>query len=802
MQATKAFLIIGLLFSGIVSFGQQIRVLDGQTGKAIPQVLIYNRSKNHSVLSNAQGKAELVGFGKQDTLIFQHPSYQIKQLSFSEISKHRFKVLLNEAFIDLNEVVVSANKWEENKNEIPNKIEQIKSRDILMNLPATSADMLAQSQMVFVQKSQLGGGSPMIRGFAANRILFVVDGVRMNNAIYRSGNLQNILQADVNSIAAAEIIFGPGTNLYGSDALGGVMDLHLISPALNHEKAWKANGHVSGRLASAAFEKGLHVDLNLANNKVAFLTSVSVTDFNDLRMGKRGANRFVRNEYVTRIGNVDSIVQNAHPYIQKFSGYSQLNLMQKAKLSLPGKSSLDVGLYYSATSDVPRYDRLTQLSKGKPKYAEWYYQPQSWLMGRVGMHFHKKTVMYNQARIAVAFQQVQEGRNDRKYKHDALRSRVEKVNILSLNAQFNKDLGHGQQLFYGGQYDKNEVSSSGIETNIITGETDPVASRYPDGGTTSSQAGLYLSYKKVFKTIPLSLASGVRWSATSLSSDFIDTSYYHLPYTHIGIQNQAFTGNAGLVYYPGQWQLRMNLSSGFRAPNLDDVAKIFDSEPGNVVVPNEHLKPETLYNIDFGVKKSFGQKADVEITLFYSYLRNAMVRRDFQLNGHDSIVYDGQLSRVQAVVNAGYANIYGVSFETEIQLVKGLGVQSNLNFTKGKDDQGESLRHVPPLFGAVSLFYEQAGLRVDLGTVFNGQISYENLAPSEKDKAYLYALNNNGLPYSPAWWTLNLRLNYAFSEKLLAGLAIENIFDQAYRPYSSGISAPGLNVLFSLHYSF
>ena len=802
MKSTKAFLLFALLFLTGSGFGQQLRIFDRQTGKAIANVMVFNRAKTHSSLSSTQGIADISVFTVQDTLIFQHPSYQSVSFSFALLKKHQFKVLLNEAFVDLNEVVVSANKWEEKKNEIPNKIELINSRDILLNNPATSADMLTRAGAVFVQKSQLGGGSPMIRGFAANRILFVVDGIRMNNAIYRSGNLQNILQADVNSIASAEIIFGPGTNIYGSDALGGVMDIHLLSPGLNKENKWHTSGHLYGRLGSAAFEKSIHADVNVANNKIAFLTSVSFTDFSDLRMGRHGSNRFKRNEYVARIGNIDSIVKNSNPYIQKYSGYSQLNFMQKLKFNFDSNSSLNLGFYYSRTSDVPRYDRLSQTSGGKLKYAQWYYGPQNWLMVRTGLTLHKKKKLYDQARFTFALQQIKEGRNDRKYRNDWLRQRLEKVTVLSVNAHFNKNIGKGQQLFYGGQWDFNKVNSTGVEKNILTDETAVIASRYPDGGSKSHQAGIYFSYKKNFRKVPLSLLTGIRFSLSGLSSNFADTSFYHLPYDQIGINNQSVTGNAGLVYRPGQWQFSLNFSSGFRAPNLDDVAKIFDSEPGNVVVPNEHLKSEMLYNADFGIKKSFWQKADVEISLFYAYLSNAMVRRDFLLNGQDSIVYDGQLSKVQAVVNTGYARVYGVSFESEMQIVKGLGLKSNLTYIKGKDDENKALRHVPPLYGSVVLFYEQSKLRMELGTDFNGQISYENLAPSEQDKAYMYALDNSGLPYSPAWWTLNLRGSYAFSEHMLTSLAMENMFDKAYRPYSSGISAPGVNFILTLRYSF
>ena len=90
--------------------------------------------------------------------------------------------------------------------------------------------MLAQTGEVFVQKSQMGGGSPVIRGFEANKVLIVVDGVRLNNAIYRSGHLQNVITLEPSELESAEIVFGPGSVIYGSDALGGVMDFHTREP--------------------------------------------------------------------------------------------------------------------------------------------------------------------------------------------------------------------------------------------------------------------------------------------------------------------------------------------------------------------------------------------------------------------------------------------------------------------------------------------------------------------------------------------------------------------------------------------
>ncbi len=801
----KAFINMAVMFLLLLPLGilsQNIIVYDRQTREPVSNVLIYNQSKTVSTVTDKSGAATLDGFKKVSAFLFQHPSYHILKLTAGDLKKLNFRVSLNEKLVDLEEIVVSANSWEVNKNEVPNKIEVIKNRDIIFENPATSADMLDKSGQVFVQKSQLGGGSPMIRGFAANKILFMLDGVRMNNAIYRSGNLQNVLQADVNSVKSVEIIFGPGTNLYGSDALGGVMDIHLKSPIQNNTEAWKVSGRAMVRSASAAFEKTGHLSLNLANNKWAFLTMITFSNFNDLRMGSHGNDFYLRADYVEEINGNDSIVKNPNPLIQKFSGYSQLNATQKIRYKFSNHSSLKLNFYYSGTSDVPRYDRLIQKNGGELKYAQWYYKPQQWMMFSTQYRNHKKTHFSDSYKIIIAYQYVTEGRNDRKLGNNWLRKRAEKVAIPSLNIDIDKALGNNRHLFYGLESVYNYVTSTGEKKNIYTGETKSTATRYPDGGTKYFSGGLYLTYKDNFANNVFTFQTGIRASYSYINARFNDTSWYHLPYTSIVLNNGAFTGNAGIIYHPEEWKISINLSSGYRAPNLDDVAKVFDSEPGNVVVPNQGLKPEYVYNIDFSADKSFQDLVHVEVTAFYSYLRNAMVRRNFTLNGVDSILYDGEMSRVQAIVNAGHAYIYGLSGVFSAQLTHFLAFNVSANYIKGFDDEGVALRHVSPFFANASLLFEHKKLRIKLSSVYNSEISYGNLAPSERDKTHLYAPDENGNPYSPAWNTLNFKSSYAFHRNFLVTFGIENILDKRYRPYSSGITAPGINFIGAINVSF
>lgn len=795
--------ILVFLLGWVVSVqSQTLFVYDQKTGEPIADVFVFNDTRTTSGLTDKLGIIDITTFWPCNKIYFQHHSYVEFSLNRETIKQLHFRIPLTEKRVDLNEVVVSASKWETNKNEIPNKIEVIKSKDIVFDNPQTSAEMLASGNEVFIQKSQLGGGSPMIRGFAANKILFVMDGVRMNNAIYRSGNLHNVLQADVNSVESAEVIFGPGTNIYGSDALGGVIDIHILKPAYAIGEKWKVSGNGLARLTTADFEKTLHFDLNFANNKWAFLAILSFSDFDDLKMGSIHNAYARRPEYVETIDGHDSVVINNKPNVQKFSGYSQLNFVSKVSNKFSKTAEWILSFYMSKTTDVPRYDRLIQYKNEKLKYAEWYYDPQQWMMNSLQIKLNGTTSIYNHAVFTMAYQNIKEGRNDRKFKNDWLRKRNEMVNVFSFNADFDKTLPKQNSLFYGIELVYNDVQSKGEQHNIVTDDIQTISSRYPDGGSSYFTAGAYLSYKKNFLKTPMTFLTGLRYSYTSLKSRFSDTSFYQLPYDEININNGALTGNAGLVYHPGKLQLSLNFSSGFRAPNLDDVAKIFDSEPGNVIVPNENLKPEYLYNTDLGFIYQFNHRARLQLNFFYSYLKDAMVRRDFQINGQDSIVYDGEMSKVQALVNTGFATIYGLSFQLDFQIISSLKFNSTLTFMKGADDEGFALRHAPPLYGSSALVFEKNLFKVALSANYNAEVQYQNLAPSERNKAYLYGTDKNGNPYSPAWWTLNLKGSYNFSKSFLVTFGVENILDYRYRSYSSGITASGRNFIFAFRYSF
>ena len=368
--------------------------------------------------------------------------------------------------------------------------------------------------------------------------------------------------------------------------------------------------------------------------------------------------------------------------------------------------------------------------------------------------------------------------------------------LTTINLDFGKSFDKNNELFYGVEGYVNKINSSGISENLISGETEKIASRYPDNSNYGSFAG-YLSYKFNLKE-KLILHAGSRFTHTYLNGDF-DPAFYSFPYPDFNLKNSAINGNLGLVWHPTEdWQINVNVSTGFRSPNIDDVAKVFDSEPGTVIVPNPDLKPEYARNFEIGIIRSYSQKARIEITGFYTRLKDAMVRREFTLNGNDSIVYDGVLSKVEALVNAESATIFGGSVTFEYLFTNEIRTRNDLTLTRGKDSDNYPVRHIPPTFGSSHLIFENQKLFVDFYVNYSGKFDFEQLAPSEQDKPDIYAIDEMGRPYSPSWWALNLKSTYQLNKQLTLSGGIENILDQRYRTYSSGIVSPGISFIFSL----
>ncbi len=780
---------------------QEIIVLDQDSGEPLVNVAIFNLNKSKNSITNLNGKADISKFKFDEVLIFKDVSHLEKRILKSDIAVNR-KVFLREDENMLQEVVLSVAKFKQDKKDIPQRIVSISSEEIAFSNSQTSADLMESSGNVYVQKSQLGGGSPMIRGFSTNRLLIAVDGVRMNTAIFRSGNIQNIISIDPLAVERAEIILGPGSVVYGSDAIGGVMNFYTLKPSFSLEGKTKVAVNAYTRYATANEEKTVHADFNIGLEKWAFLSSVTYSDFGDLTMGSHGPEEFLRPEYASRINGEDRIVANPNPKTQVPTGYDQINLLQKVAFMPNETWDFNLGLIYSKTSDYSRYDRLVQKRNGNLRYAEWYYGPQSWFLGNFSINKIGNGKVYDKVQFTGAYQNFEEGRFDRKFGNETLYVNTENVDAYSANLDFEKDFDENK-LFYGLEYVLDVVGSTGETRNILTNEKGRNTPRYPDGATWQSLAA-YSSYNwKLNET--LNLQSGLRYNHIIIKADF-SPAVYNFPFNNANINTGALTGSTGLSWQQNEntaW--KFNLSTAFRAPNIDDIGKIFDSEPGAVVTPNPELKPEYAYNAEIGLKWKVIKNITLDLASFYTYLDDALVRRDYSLNGRTTIEYQGEPSRVQAIQNAASAYVYGFEGGINVKLDENLKLVSQITITKGEEEQEDGskapLRHAAPLYGNTHLVWAKNKLKLDLFSEYNGKLNFVDLAPSEQDKAYLYAIDDNGNPYFANWYTLNFTSQYQISPNWSATVALENITDQRYRTYSSGISAAGRNLILAVKYS-
>ena len=527
-------------------------------------------------------------------------------------------------------------------------------------------------------------------------------------------------------------------------------------------------------------------------------------------MGINGPSDYLRPNYVTQSSNgEDILVINSNPRVQRNTGYDQTNFLQKVIYEPNENFSYDLGIHFSKTGNIPRYDRLIRGNANQGlHYAEWYYGPQKWLLINSQMSLKpKETKFYDELKLGLSFQKFSESRNSRRFDDSDLHSREENLNIFSVNLDFYNKISENSNFTYGLEIIENKLGSSAKSININDSSESPISTRYPDNSSLNS-LGVYMNYKnKIIEDV--FFQTGVRYSSTELKADLSQNNiYYDFVYETTTLRNASFVGGIGLSWVRNTYNnWKFNINTAFRSPNIDDLAKVFDSGPGNVIVPNPDLKAERSFGIEFGGYFRTNNNIELDFSSYATYLYNSFIRDDFTLsNGLSEIIYDGELSQIQALQNSSKSFIYGIEIGINTQLSKNFSIKSQHNLIAGYELNevpiAMPVRHIPPNYGNLHLIFNKGNISIDSYLIYNSKISFNNLAESERIKSYMYALDKNGNPYSPSWMTFNIRSKYSFSEMLNINFTIENITNRLYRPYSSGISAPGLNFIFSVNYVY
>lgn len=802
-------LMVGIVGLCTALNAQTITIIDKVTLRPIEGAALTSEQPKASALTDADGQVDIGRFNGSAAIVITHMGHRTRTVSHADLQTQPTYALTESAH-ELDEFVSSASRFEERKRDVPEHIDIIKRRDIAFLDQQTTPDLLQNSGAVFVQRSQMGGGSPVIRGFEASRVLLVVDGVRMNNAIYRAGHLQDVMTVDQNALERIEVISGPGSVVYGSDALGGVIHLMTRLSAFNDTAGLAVGGGAFLRTSAANGEKTASATVELRGRRWTSLTTVTASDFGDVRQGS------VRNPFhgewglkpfvVERENGTDVVRPNDDPNVQVASAYKQIDVFEKLRVRTGEHMVHQLNFQLSTTNDVPRYDRLGEYTVDTagnyiPSWSQWYYGPQKRMMVAYTLELDGGNRFFTNARITPSYQAIEQSRHNRRFNSSGLGHNTENVTVLGFNADFEKRMGK-HELRYGLEYYTNDVASEAYREDINTGASSYRTTRYPNGGSTMNMLAAYVTHTMEVSD-KVVISEGLRFNKVDLESTFADDQDFQFLNGTYAQSNSALNWRLGLMYLPGSdWRFNVLASTGFRAPNVDDMGKVFESTPGTVIVPNTGLKPETTTNFELGISKTIDKRFTVEATGFYTLYTNALTVGPNTVNGQDSIDYDGVMSKVTSLTNAKEAYIYGAQGQLVMAFDEHFTLRSGLTYTYGRiqtDTTDYPLDHIAPVYGRTGLEWRANRVRAEFYALYNGwkRLRDYNLAAGSEDNIQ-YATENG----TPAWYTLNVRASYAFTRNVSLQMGLENIQDTNYRAFASGVSAPGRNFQVSLRASF
>lgn len=825
MNYLKFHSIIILLLAPVWLMSQEALVLDGVSGFPLEGVALFNSDKTKTIITNQEGKAPLEIFSENDNITVQLFGFETLEIKLSsEEFKNGMTLMLEPKDQALDEVILSVARNATTRKQIAEKVTVIDAKTIELQRPATGAELVSLSPGVRIQKSQGGGGSPVIRGFEANRILMVVDGVRMNNAIYRSGHLQNAITINPNIIDRVEVVYGSSSIGYGSDALGGVIHYYTKNPLINSEQ--KTSSSFSSDFSSASNATVNSFSTEMSFKKWASLTSVSYSNFGDIRIGKNrthgysdwGLTPFYSDNSRTNFNPKQLI--NENPLIQKNTGYSQLDLFQKFLIQLNDENQLVLNFQYSGSSDISRYDKLVEEQNGSLRYAEWYYGPQKRLLVAPQLKLFPQKKFLNSGKITLAYQAIEESRNSRSFGSLTRKIQKEKVDVWSLNGDFEFSLSDQHSFSYGfeGTYNKVKSFAFGkdliVQQNNITGlsPSSPFPTRYPSKGSSYDSFAGFINWIWDFNK-KLTLNLGLRFTNTNLEA--IWKEYYNINalLEMVNLDATALTQTLALTFRPSEkTQWNAIISNGFRNPNIDDVGKIRESN-GLLVVPNPSLFPEYAYNFELGLSKYFNQSKNyISIRGFTTLISRHIGRSDYIIFADTStpdintILYNGEEVQTIANNNLGNRYLYGASIDGNFSISDPLSIRGSLDLIKAvKSNKYGPLPSISPAFGRLFLQYQKNDLLSHLSFQFSGKKDPNDYSLGGEDgleETPLLSGNPIIFAGSPAWSELSWLAQYQWRENTVFRIALDNIFDVHYRPFASGISAPGRNLKLGLNYTF
>ena len=787
---------------------KEIKAVSSNGQQPVPFAVILNKNSGVQVMTDENGAAMIQRNLALDTLLFRSVGFMDMVIYPGQPLPSTVRMVEDMVSLEQVEVVSQGIVSAETSSmaSVVQSITRMPTPVVKLEVPQTAAELLWSTGSVLVQQSQQGGGSPILRGFEANRVLLVVDGVRMNNAIYRSGHLQNAITVDPLILERTDVLLGPNSILFGSDAMGGVIHYHTRNPRTG---GFGTHARVSSAFRSPNQSYSLHGDVEWSGSRFASLTSFSFARYGDLRMGAwrphGNAQWGLDSVYVEHTANGDEIRVNENPLVQRGSGYDQIDALQKFRFKT-NRGLWDLNLQWSTSSNIPRYDVSNEQSNGTLKWAEWNYGPQN--RGLAALRYNRDIPRWDVTWTSlVSYQSIEESRIKRRLHAEWRDIQTENVGVWNAYSTLSKRFFNTLQITAGISAGRDDVRSVAQSQHVDRDESMGLDTRYPNDGSTMGTLACFANAR--WPRNRHLWTGGLRWSRSALNASFIPGITYSLPFEEIAMQNSALTGGLSNRWHSRSrvWSTTTSFSTGFRHPNVDDMGKVRE-KGGYVLVPNDSLRPEYLYSIEQALHWDFQNRHVLTATLsgFGSRLNDAIVPQNATLDGASQFFIDGDSAQVQTNVNASYALVGGMRAELNAKLTPKWSIEGAINWTVGdqflrnpetQEEERLPMAHIPPLFGRIATDFEGRWWTLEIYSLFSGAKSAEKFGPFSTDNLDLMLPEG-----APRWWTLNAELSAKLHEDVEARFGVRNVLDMHYRVFASGISAAGRGLYTSLHATF
>jgi TonB-dependent heme/hemoglobin receptor len=660
---------------------------------------------------------------------------------------------------EMSTVVVTATRVEEQVFEVPQAVTRMDREEIEEGIYRSTPEALMQQPGVMVQKTAHGQGSPFIRGLTGKHVLILVDGVRLNNATFRFGPNQYLATIDPASIDHIEIVRGPASVLYGSDALGGVINI-FTRKRQDFSQERDTDGELNPVYGSADNERTYRGALEGNVSSFGFWGGGDYRDFGNLKGG----------------GDVGT---------QNYTGYDEYHANAALSYKLAGQGRMDLTVQQTRQNDVPRTDKFINSNESQ------VFDPQQRTAVAAHMQGAPGLVFADRMQVSLSYQLQKENLERQRFGSDLVRNYKDKVYTAGLTTQADLLLGERHLLTYGLEYYRDRVDSHRVDTTA--GVSTPATSNFPDGSEYYT-GGLFLQDEYLL-TDATTLVGGLRYSRFRVESDLED----------FGNLDETFDDWTGSLRFTTaitpQWRLFGGVAMGFRAPNLDDLVVLRSTNEGTDV-PSPNLDSEESINYELGLKLNSSRWQGTAVA-YYSDYSDLIERGPGTYQGLSFIddngngVQDEGEDNVVQKFNVGDAYIWGVELDARVTLNPVWSVFGNYSYTYGRNQSGdEPLSRIPPARLVLGVRRQVPGDSwwVEPYTEIVGDQDRLS-ARDESDPR----IGSNG---TDGYTTLNVRGGWEIARQHALNVAFNNIADVKYKVHGSGVYGPGREVKLSYHYRF